>query len=376
VAAAPSPPRGRYGESVSSQPRCPHCRHFLYLDRLTCPNCDAELGYHMLSRQFYGIRNNQVVIDGRTWYTCSNREWQCNWLVRDDAPAGRCFSCRLTRRRPAANDTVALEKLASTEEAKRRLLLQLGSLGLPIVGWDIKAGGLGFDLISSLTDGKRVMIGHANGIITLDLAESLDDRREALRVRLGEPYRTILGHLRHEVGHYYQGVLLTDDAAWDACRELFGDERASYQDAIKQHYAFGAPEGWHESFISEYATMHPWEDFAETWAHYLHITGTLQTAAAIGIRLDATVTNLRDADVVPRESYETEPIQQLLTDWEWMSQAFNRINRAMGFRDLYPFEIVPAVRKKLAYMHEIVTQAPLTLGEQIAMAAPWDAEQT
>ena len=330
----------------------------------------------MLSRQFYGIRNNQVVIDGRTWYTCSNREWQCNWLVRDDAPAGRCFSCRLTRRRPAANDTVALEKLASTEEAKRRLLLQLGSLGLPIVGWDIKAGGLGFDLISSLTDGKRVMIGHANGIITLDLAESLDDRREALRVRLGEPYRTILGHLRHEVGHYYQGVLLTDDAAWDACRELFGDERASYQDAIKQHYAFGAPEGWHESFISEYATMHPWEDFAETWAHYLHITGTLQTAAAIGIRLDATVTNLRDADVVPRESYETEPIQQLLTDWEWMSQAFNRINRAMGFRDLYPFEIVPAVRKKLAYMHEIVTQAPLTLGEQIAMAAPWDAEQT
>ncbi|HEX5730568.1 zinc-binding metallopeptidase family protein [Microbacterium sp.] len=360
---------------MSSQPRCPHCRHFLYLDRLTCPNCEAELGYHMLSRQFYGIRNNQVVIDGRTWYTCSNREWECNWLVRDDAPAGRCFSCRLTRRRPAANDTVALEKLASTEEAKRRLLLQLGSLGLPIVGWDIKPGGLGFDLISSLTDGKRVMIGHANGIITLDLAESLDDRREALRVRLGEPYRTILGHLRHEVGHYYQGVLLTDDAAWDECRELFGDERVSYQDAIKQHYTFGAPEGWHKSFISEYATMHPWEDFAETWAHYLHITGTLQTAAAIGIRLDATVTNLRDADVVPQESYESEPIQQLLTDWEWMSQAFNRINRAMGFRDLYPFEIVPAVRKKLAFMHEIVTRAPLTLEEQIAMAAPWDAEQ-
>jgi hypothetical protein len=354
---------------------CPHCRHFLYLDRLRCPNCEAELGYHLLTRRFYGVRNNQVVIDGRTWYTCSNREWQCNWLVRDDAPAGRCFSCRLTRRRPAANDTVALEKLAGTEEAKRRLLLQLGSLGLPIVGWDIKPGGLGFDLISSLTDGKRVMIGHANGIITLDLAESLDDRREALRVRLGEPYRTILGHLRHEVGHYYQGVLLTDDAGWDRCRELFGDERTSYQDAIKRHYAFGAPEGWHESFISEYATMHPWEDFAETWAHYLHITGTLQTAAAIGIRLDATVTNLRDADVVPQESYETEPIQQLLTDWEWMSQGFNRINRAMGFRDLYPFEIVPAVRKKLAFMHEIVTRAPLTLEEQIAMAAPWDAEQ-
>jgi hypothetical protein len=360
---------------VSSQPRCPHCRHFLYLDRLTCPNCGADLGYHMLSRQFHGLRNNQTVIEGRTWYTCSNREWDCNWLVRDDAPAGRCFSCRLTRTRPAANDTVALEKLASVEEAKRRLLLQLGSLGLPIVGWDIAPGGLGFDLVSSLSDGKPVMIGHANGIITIDLAESLDDRREAMRVRLGEPYRTILGHLRHEVGHYYQNVLLTSDESWARCRELFGDERASYKEAIAHHYRFGAPENWHESHISEYATMHPWEDFAETFAHYLHITGTLQTAAAIGIKLDASVTSMRDTDVVPLESYEDQPVQRLLNDWEWMSQAFNRINRSMGFRDLYPFDIVEPVRRKFDFMHEIITRAPLTLDEQMALAAPWDTER-
>jgi hypothetical protein len=361
---------------VSSQPRCPHCRHFLYLDRLNCPNCGADLGYHMLTRQFHGLRNNQTVIDGRTWYTCSNREWDCNWLVREDAPAGRCFSCRLTRTRPAANDTVALEKLASVEEAKRRLLLQLGSLGLPIVGWDITPGGLGFDLVSSLSDGKPVMIGHANGIITIDLAESLDDRREAMRVRLGEPYRTILGHLRHEVGHYYQNVLLTSDESWARCRELFGDERASYKEAIARHYRFGAPETWHGSHISEYATMHPWEDFAETFAHYLHITGTLQTAAAIGIKLDAAVTSMRDTDVVPLESYEDQPVQRLLNDWEWMSQAFNRINRSMGFRDLYPFDIVEPVRRKLDFMHEIVTRAPLTLDEQAALAAPWDTERT
>ncbi len=118
-------------------------------------------------------------------------------------------------------------------------------MGLPIVPWDVKAGGLGFDLISSLSAGERVVIGHANGIITLDLAESLDDRREALRVRLGEPYRTMLGHLRHEVGHYYQNVLITDDETWSRCRELFGDERASYQDAIKRHYADGAPRSRH-----------------------------------------------------------------------------------------------------------------------------------
>ncbi len=241
--------------------------------------------------------------------------------------------------------------------------------------WDVKKGGLGFDLISSLSEGKRVMIGHANGIITIDLAESLDDRREALRVRLGEPYRTMLGHLRHEVGHYYQNVLLPDDEAWARCRALFGDERASYRDAIARHYKFGAPADWHQSFISEYATMHPWEDFAETWAHYLHITGTLQTAAAIGIHLDSTVTNLRDTDVVPLESYADEPIQRLLTDWDWMSQSFNRINRAMGFGDLYPFDIVGPVRHKLAFMHDIVTHAPLTTAEQYALAFAEETER-
>ncbi|MET0734308.1 MAG: putative zinc-binding metallopeptidase [Microbacterium sp.] len=361
---------------MSSQPRCPACRHFVYLDTLECPNCEAQLGFHIPTRQFHGIFNGRVVVDGITWYTCSNRTWGCNWLVWEDAPAGRCFSCRLTRKRPDSSDTVALEKLAKVEESKRRLIIQVGELGLPIVPWDVRAGGLGFDLLSSLAEGRPVRIGHANGIITIDLAESLDDRREALRVRLGEPYRTILGHLRHEVGHYYQRVLLTDDESWARCRELFGDERVSYQDAIKRHYAFGAPADWHAGFISEYATMHPWEDFAETFAHYLHITGTLQTAAAIGIHLDAAVTNLRDTDVVPRESYEGQPIQQLLSDWEWLSQAFNRINRSMGFGDLYPFILVGPVKHKLAFIHEIVTKAPMSIEEQLEIAFATDTERS
>ncbi|GAA5032253.1 putative zinc-binding metallopeptidase [Microbacterium fluvii] len=347
----------------------------MFLDALACANCGAELGYHVPSRQFFGIHTGSVEIDGQRWYACSNRDWACNWLVRDDAPAGRCFSCRLTRTQPAADDTVAMEKLATTEEAKRRLLLQLSDLGLPIRPWYAVPGGLGFDLLSSLSTGTRVTIGHAGGIITLDLAESLDDRREALRVRLGEPYRTMLGHLRHEVGHYYQNVLITDEATWARCRELFGDERASYKDALARHYRFGAPEGWRTSFISEYATMHPWEDFAETFAHYLHITGTLATAAAIGIHLDAATTSLRDTDVIPRESYHGEPVQRLLTDWEWMSQAFNRINRSMGARDLYPFEIVPEVRVKLGFVHELVEGARLTDDELFDVALRHETER-
>ncbi|MFS0732919.1 putative zinc-binding metallopeptidase [Microbacterium sp. 1P10UB] len=360
---------------MSTQPRCPHCRHFVYLDTLDCPECGASLAYHMPSRQFFGQRKGQVRIDGELWHTCSNRGWKCNWLVRDDAESGRCLSCRLTRRRPDAADTVALEKLAKTEEAKRRLVLQLADLGLPLVAWYDRPGGLGFDLISSLSHGERVTIGHANGIITIDLAESLDDRREALRVRLGEPYRTMLGHLRHEVGHYFQNVLVVGDEAWTRCREIFGDERASYRDALQRHYRTGAPEHWQASFISEYATMHPWEDFAETFAHYLHITGTLQTAAAIGIRLDAASSGIRDTDVVPRESYEDASVRLLLSDWEWMSQAFNRINRSMGFGDLYPFELVPAVRSKFEFVHDIVTRAPVLTREQESLAVPEELER-
>lgn len=181
---------------------------------MECPDCGTELGFQLLRREFFGIHNDRVVIDGATWYACSQREWGCNWLVREDATAGRCFSCRITRTRPDSDDTIALEKLAKTEEAKRRLLLQLGDLGLPLVPWDVQKGRLGFDLLSSRSSGKRVIIGHANGIVTIDLAESLDDVREALRVKLGEPYRTMLGHLRHEVGHYFQNVLITDDATW------------------------------------------------------------------------------------------------------------------------------------------------------------------
>ena len=205
---------------------------------------------------------------------------------------------------------------------------------------------MAFDLLSSYSTGERVTIGHASGVITVDLVESLDAYRESLRVHLGEPYRTMLGHFRHEVGHYYQNVLVeTGDGAsryLDECRDLFGDERADYQAEIQRHYSFGPPKDWNQSCISEYATMHPWEDFAECFAHYLHITDTIDTAREAGLVLRADKVRFAvPRDIVPLESYDDAPIELLLYDWKWLALLFNRVNSAMGKAPLYPFEIPP-----------------------------------
>jgi hypothetical protein len=350
---------------------CPVCKNFAFLDWVECVNCASELGYRHTTLDYLPVHPDGTAGEARgktaadaggdTLRTCSNRPWGCNWLVADSEESGRCFSCRLSRRLPDRADTIAWEKLHETGIAKRRLLVQLMQLDLPITPFYEREGGLGFDLLSSMS-GTKVMIGHANGIITIDLTETLDAYRETLRVKLGEAYRTILGHFRHEIGHYYQGVLITTDEQWDACRTLFGDERASYQDAITRHYNSGAPEDWGDSYISEYATMHPWEDFAETFAHYLHITGTLDTAASAGVVLSADrVPGIVDHDIVPQRDYRELGLDRMLEDWRWLSLMFNRVNRAMGQRDLYPFSLTKPVIAKLRFVHELVVAGAKTL---------------
>ena len=198
-------------------------------------------------------------------------------------------------------------------------------------------------------------------MITIDLVESLDAYRESLRVHLGEPYRTMLGHFRHEVGHYYQNVLVeTGDGAsryLDECRDLFGDERTDYQAEIQRHYSFGPPKDWNQSYISEYATMHPWEDFAECFAHYLHITDTIDTAREAGLVLRADKVRFAvPRDIVPLESYDDAPIELLLYDWKWLALLFNRVNSAMGKAPLYPFEIPPPVVRKLGFVHRVICE--------------------
>ena len=310
------------------------------------------------------IVDGSAVVDGAPWVRCTQHgTLGCNWLapVESTYERGRCLSDSLIRREPAADDTLAREKLVPTAAALRRLVYQVDELGLPIEPFWRRAGGLAFDLLSSRSTGEKVIIGHAGGVITIDVVESLDDYRESLRVRLGEPYRTMLGHFRHEVGHYYQNVLIETGSGatryLDECRALFGDERASYSDGIARHYATGAPEGWAETFISEYATMHPWEDFAECFAHYLHITDTIETSREAGMVLHADrVRFTAPRDIAPLESYADVPIERLLFDWHWVALLFNRVNTAMGKNPVYPFHIPPAVVTKLGFVHRVVRE--------------------
>ncbi len=336
---------------------CPSCGYVVFQETQACERCDVVLGFHFPTLSFRSLVDRAVDIDGEQWLLCSQWDWGCNWLLSEHDESARCFSCRLTRRRPESDDTIALEKLAETAVAKRRLIIQLLELGLPIVPYHERDGGLGFDLVSSRS-GERVIIGHANGIITIDLAETLDLHRETLRISLGEAYRTMLGHFRHEIGHYYQWQLASEEPLVSECRALFGDERVSYSDAIARHYRTGAPDDWPAAFISSYATMHPWEDFAECFAHYLHITGTLTTAARSAVSLTAARSRgILAADVVPRLSYADASSDDLLDDWRWLSMMFNRINQSMGKGDLYPFTLVEPVVEKLAFVHRLVTGA-------------------
>lgn len=340
----------------------PTCDGLVKLEDVECMSCTTQIAFHPPSLTFAEVTEAPLAIGGLTWRACSNREWRCNWLVADESEAARCFSCRLTRTAPDSDDTIALERLADSAVAKRQLLVQLNRLGMPVDPWFEHEGGLGFDLISSISENRQVMIGHANGIVTIDLAESLDDYRERLRVKLGEPYRTMLGHFRHEVGHYYEWILVEQTHWIDEARRLFGDERASYSDAIDRHYKFGAPANWQESHISEYATMHPWEDFAECFAHYLHITDTVGTAAAAGLELWTRRHDDSQPDlaVLPQPEYGVDDFDGLLGDWYWLARFFNRINHAMGKGDLYPFTISPPVAEKLRFIHRVVNALPAT----------------
>jgi hypothetical protein len=202
------------------------------------------------------------------------------------------------------------------------------------------------------------MTGHEAGIITIALAEADDAQREYRRTQLNEPYRTLLGHFRHEVGHHYWDILVSQSPHLDEFRRLFGDETADYATALQRHYADGPPPDWQAAFISSYATSHPWEDFAESWAHYLHLVDTAEVASSFGLRLAPRVDPRGALNTrVEFDPYGLETLEPLIDSWAPLSALINSFNRAVGHGDAYPFVLTPPVIEKLGFIHALVREA-------------------
>jgi hypothetical protein len=313
---------------------CPSCGQVIYFGNVRCVRCDTQLGYD-------GDANRMVVVDA-TWKRCANHAYDvCSWLVPATSPDALCRACSHNDTIPDLGRPENLELWRKIEEAKHRLLYTCLRLHLPLAG-------LRFQFVEAMT-------GHNAGLITIALAEADDSEREKRRHALGEPYRTLLGHFRHEVGHWYWDQLVRPNAA--AFTALFGDPNEDYAAALKRHYATGPKPGWQDTFVSPYAGAHPWEDFAETWAHYFHILDTLETGGSFGIVLsprldqDQVLSTSLDFDVYAAD------MATLATAWVALSSALNSFNRSMGLVDPYPFVLSPAVIGKLEFIHELVRHA-------------------
>lgn len=274
----------------------------------------------------------------------------CNWLCPPDATSIYCVSCALTPEIPDLGVAGNLARWARIEAAKRRLLYDLLALDLRFDAARAPDGSalpaLRFAFLAD-TPTAHVVTGHADGRITLSIDEADDVRRTGIREALGEPYRTLLGHLRHESGHYYFQRLLAHAPALGRFRSLFGDESVDYAAALARHYRDGARADWPAQFVSAYAAAHPHEDWAETWAHYLHIRDTLDTARAFGM-------SVADGVLTPDAAHPEGNFNDLIAAWLPVTLAVNELNRSMGLPDMYPFVLSPPALDKLRFVHELV----------------------
>ena len=307
---------------------CPNCGNSLFFNNLRCLGCDTEVNFSPKDLNFVPTEATRI---------CLNRSdhGACNWQTTVEHDL--CRSCRANDIIPDLSVEGNLERWKRLEEAKRRLLFSCLKLELPTAG-------VTFRFMAS-TPSEQIMTGHADGVITINIDEADPARREAARENMEEKYRTLIGHFRHEYGHYFWDQrVLPDPEALARCRALFGDERADYQASLDEHYATkdnadGEPEAEPEH-VSSYAQAHPWEDWAETFAHYLHLRDVLETAQEFGL--------------APKPESGDFDFAQGLLDWQRLSVAFNEINRSMGLHDLYPFTISPTIAEKLEFVHQMV----------------------
>jgi hypothetical protein len=342
------------------------CGQPLFFDNVRCENCGRQVAYDPASRMLAAVEPAGEELwaiagdegDPRSLFRlCANRTMAaaCNWLVPSSESQAICLACRLTRTIPSLNRPKNAERLRELEAAKRRVLFALQNMQLPLIPkLENEERGLAFDFLEALPDGPPVLTGHADGVITLNIAEADDDYREKNREQLREPYRTVVGHIRHELGHYFWDLLVRDTPWHAKYRAIFG-ERADYADALKKHYAEGAPDGWRNHFISEYASSHPWEDWAESWAHYMHLLATLETVT--NFRLDTVNTPLRLTPFTPDVLYQkdTDPaFLDWINAWVVLTALLNEVARSMGQPDIYPFVLSAPAVKKVHFVHCVI----------------------
>jgi hypothetical protein len=350
---------------------CDHCQQLVFFENTVCVSCGQTLAYlpdleDMGSLDPVGEgrwRSPLARAEGRLYRLCDNytRHNVCNWVIPDGDPHSLCSSCRLTRVIPDLGRPGNKEAWCKLETAKRRLVYTLLELVCPIANKvDDSEHGLAYEFLADSDNGgaSPVLTGHADGVITLNVAEADDVERERRRLNLHEPYRTLLGHFRHEVGHYYWDRLVKDSVLLERFRERFGDERGDYAQALQRHYEQGPPADWQQRFVTAYASSHPWEDWAETWAHYLHMTDTLQTAAACGLslrprRLDEPT--LKSPPPAPGSARFAE-FERVIESWFPLTYVLNNLNRGMGLPDGYPFVLSNAAIDKLRFVHETVQE--------------------
>ena len=344
---------------------CQNCGHPLYFENTRCESCGLLLGYLPARETITALQPDDEDKDKDLWRAlaspneryrfCANARYDvCNWLIRAGTSEQYCAACRHNRTIPDLSIEGNRERWYRMEVAKHRLFYTLLKLQLPLATKAEDPDGLAFDFLAAPAGpaGPPVMTGHDNGLITLNLAEADDAERERQRRNMGEPYRTLLGHFRHEIAHYYWSRLVASSDRLGAFRDLFGDERRDYAGALQEHYAQGPPPDWPSHFVTAYASAHPWEDFAETWAHYFHMVDTLETAGAFGVSLRPKLK--KGADIAAKfdfDPYRAE-MERIIEAWLPLTFAVNSINRSMGLSDLYPFVLAPTVIAKLTFVHD------------------------
>ena len=342
---------------------CQACGNVVYFENRSCGRCGHRLafmpeGVTLSALKPIGDQWQPLERPGQRRWLCTNAKMDvCNWLVDDGSNDTYCMACRHNGIVPDLGDPTRLMGWRELEVAKHRLFYSLLRWKLPLkTRAQDSQHGLTFNFLADdAATGDKVMTGHDNGVITVALSETDEIERERRRMQLNEPYRTLLGHFRHEVGHHFWDIVVHDGGKLEACRAIFGDDRVDYDEAVERHYTTGAPPDWQQRYVSAYATMHPWEDFAETWAHYFHIVDTLEMAAEFGLEVHPA----RDREgglsaQIDFDPYVIQSFDPIARAWLPFVFAMNSVNRAMGTRDLYPFALFPDVLVKLDFIHRLI----------------------